>query len=308
MRNACVRNLAFDPQIEDDRAGWLIGLLDSVGGPGPWMEYILRALPATENWHDALQLARLLDLLAERGDGRARAVLDQERRLARFGKADEDGTDWVLGPWPASPPEPERSGPGAPDLPAPAVVELEAVLELLVLTKELPERRKLTGPLLRARELPYTPRAVELLAHADASIRSSASSLVERMKDPRLRAEGLRRIRADGFHGLTTSLLLRNLEPEDVALLEQHLPARGDPFALHDACSAIATLSSSAPHAGWRNACLWTYEWSPCGLCRSDVVKRLDGMGDVPDELRYEWRFDADATTRALGLRSNAPG
>jgi hypothetical protein len=303
-----LRNLAFDPQIEDDRAAWLIGLLDSVGKTGPWMEDILRALPATEDWHDALQLARLLDLLAERGDGRARAVLDQERRLARFGEVDENGTDWVLGPWPTSPPDQERSGPGAPELPAPTIVELEASLELLVLTKDLPERRKLTRPLLRARELPYTPRAVELLAHADASIRSSASRLVERMKDPRLREEGLRRIRADGFHGLTTSLLLRNLEPEDVALLEHHLPARGDPIEIHDACSAIATLSSSAPHAGWRNACLWTYEWSPCGLCRSDVIERLDEMGDVPHELRYEWRFDAGATARALGHRSSAPG
>ncbi len=308
MFRACARNLAFDPQLEDDRAAWLIGLLDSVGGPGSWMEDMLRALPATEDWHDALQLARMLDLLAQRGDERARAVLAQERLRARFDEVDEGGTGWTLGPCPDPSARGERSAPLAPERPPPSLAELESLLDVLVQTRDSAERRRLTRPLVPARELPYTPRAVEFLVHADASIRSRASLLVERMKDPRLRAEVLRRIRADGFLGPTTSPLLRNLESGDVALFEQLLPAPDDPFAVHDACHAIARLSKQAPHAGRRTACLWTYELSPCGLCRSDVVERLHEMSGVPDELRFEWRFDADATTRGLGHRSNAIG
>ncbi len=304
-----MRNIAFDPQVERDRAAWLVALLDSVGGPALWMEDILDALPVTNDRHDALQLAQLLELLAQRGDDRARAVLEHERRLARFGPVDEGGIDWTLGPWPIpSADESRRRAPPSSDLPPPSLTELETVLDVLVRTRDPADRRRLIHPLLRARELPYTPRVVALLEHDDAAIRSSASLLVERMKDPRMREEGLRWMRAGGFQGPTTSLLTRNLGPDDVALLESFLPALDDPYAVHDACAAIASLSSHVPHSSWCRLCLWAYEWSPCSHCRSEVVERLDEMGSVPDELRLEWCFDVDESTREHGGRSNANG
>lgn len=309
LRRACIRNLAFDPQVECARAAWVIGLLDSVGGPAPWMGDILAALPVTENEHDALQLAQILDLLAERGDERARGVLEEQRRLARFIEVYEDGTDWILGPWPIPIAEEDlQVGPPAPDLPPPTVTDIEALLDGLLQTVDPVERFRLTRPMMRARELPYTPRAVELLAHEQGSIRSTASRLVEKMKDPRMRTEGLRRIRSDGFRGLTASLLMRNLETDDVKILESRLPALDDPFDVHAACGAIAELSAHDRHAGWRRLCLWTYANSPCSNCRSDVVRRLEEMGDVPDELRFEWSLDADETIRESGRRPRGIG
>lgn len=304
LRVACVRNLAYDPQIECDRGPWILGMLDAVGGPEPWMADILAALPATECDHDALQLAQILDLIAQRGDERARAVTESERRLARFEEPDEDGIDWTLGPWPvdvdtkafiATPDEPE-----APPIPSVNQVR-KWVDELANASKSSAIRGLFPRGFFLLDELPFAARAVELLDHSKPWVRSKAAFLVERMHHPSLREKGFRRIRESGFSSSASSMLMRNLEAGDVALLESLLPGDGDVHAEHDAAFALCSLAvNHRRDESWRPLQGWIYERSPCENCRNEAVRHL-AEWPVTDEMRGEWHLDSHDDTRRLG-------
>lgn len=303
LRAACVRNLAYDPQCEVDRGPWILGLLDSVGGSGPLMDDIERVLSTTENDHDAQQMAEILDVLAQRGDERARNVLTRERRRARFRDPDDD-RDWTLGPWP--PPHDADSFVGPPESddapPVPSVEEVEGWLDV-VLSAPRPSDVLDLFPrrLFLLDQIPFVARAVELVDHPKPWVRAKVGRLVEQMRHRSLRDEGFRRLREYGFREHAATFLMNNLEEGDTARLESFLPATHDVDAVHDACFDLVALARRHPgEKAWRRLLEWVYERSPCQNCRADAVRRLDDLGVEP-WLREEWRLDSDSDTRALG-------
>ena len=291
LERACSTNLAWDPQLENDRGPWLLRLLDLAGEPESWLEHLVGALPATQSEHDARQVAQILDRMAQRGESRARDALERERNRGRFG--DED----VLGPWPACDPEDLDASYPREDSPSPTVDELNAVLNAGAHIDGVVERCVYMRVRVRAAELPFSEKALDLLRHEHPALRSYARSLIRRMRDPRLREEGLRTLRVSRFFGEVDSLLARNLEQGDTDLLERALPDVEDVESVHDACLSLTSLIPDSGDDRWRRISDWIYDWSPCQLCRPTAVDALARLDPAP-ELGREWSWDACGSVR----------
>ena len=76
LMEACLSNLAYDPQCEGNRAPWLVELIYQSARPEMLIASLLPQLPAdVENYWDATQRCRIALNLAQRGVQGAREVL-----------------------------------------------------------------------------------------------------------------------------------------------------------------------------------------------------------------------------------------
>lgn len=75
IRYACLNNLVFDAQCEDNRAPYIMDVLDATGEPEYYALYIRAALRSEIDDRDLDQLVELAYLLAKRGDADAKAAL-----------------------------------------------------------------------------------------------------------------------------------------------------------------------------------------------------------------------------------------
>ena len=75
LLNACLHNLAYDPQCESSRAEWLFELICLTGDSNFYRERIFHALPRAEEFWDLKQLYDLVLIWAKQGDEKAREII-----------------------------------------------------------------------------------------------------------------------------------------------------------------------------------------------------------------------------------------
>jgi len=295
LERACSTNIAWDPQLENERGPWLMRLVDLVGDADAWLERLVEALPRTSVDHDARQIAQILDLIARRGDPRARRALDEERALFRFG--DED----VLGPWPANNESAVAAQTPGECTPSPSVAELNAILDAGMQIEDVVQQCAFLRARIRAQELPFSEKALDLSRSAHPALRHYGGSLIRRMRDPRLRELGLRALREHGFSGSVDDLLARNLELVDIRTFEAALPDVQDLHSVHDACVVLTSFMERNPMGErWLEIASWIYDWSPSEICRTTAVDTLAELAPDP-ALRREWSWDASEFVREHG-------
>jgi hypothetical protein len=73
--DACLKNLAYDPQCEDDRSEWLFQMFKGSVRYAWFAGEVRSALKRAEDGHDLNQLCNLAALMASRGDRQAAALL-----------------------------------------------------------------------------------------------------------------------------------------------------------------------------------------------------------------------------------------
>lgn len=79
---ACLHDLSYDPQLEDSRAEWLMGLVDRTHDGEFYRKRILTALVKSRNNRHLDHLFTFAGLFAQRGDKQAReAIYEKFRRL-----------------------------------------------------------------------------------------------------------------------------------------------------------------------------------------------------------------------------------
>ena len=91
LLNACLHNLAYDPQCEASKANYLFELINLTGDSYFYREKILLSLPTSEYFWDTQQLYELALCWAKQGDREARELIYQT-----FRKQD-DNESWLGG-------------------------------------------------------------------------------------------------------------------------------------------------------------------------------------------------------------------
>jgi hypothetical protein len=176
---------------------------------------------------------------------------------------------------------------------------------------ELPrEDTELLRPYLaifQHRRYPLDPAPiVQLLDDPRPDVAWLAAGLLACVEDPMVREVALAMADHGPLRERSIDLLAANWMPGDEAIVEQLLGTLQDDWAIHHVAFSLARLLDDRLGAGFVPALLLGYERSPCSNCRHRFVDALIRLEALPDRLRQECRWDANADTRALVAESGA--
>ena len=91
LLNASIHCLAYDPQSEGDRGGWMMEMLSFCRDPETYYRAVLAHFPESDDGHDIAQMAAMLVILAQRGYPGARDLLYAKLDRQYLGGSDTAG-------------------------------------------------------------------------------------------------------------------------------------------------------------------------------------------------------------------------
>lgn len=158
------------------------------------------------------------------------------------------------------------------------------------------------------RPFPLEPGGLFPLVHHQSNrVVAAAYSALALLAHPDVRAfalDVLGHTSACGFRrGRAVSLLVRNYERGDEALLARLLGAPRDRWEYHSIGFGALDVLKAHPTANATPALLALYERGPCSNCRLKAVELLHSRGELPDWMLDEARYDSN-----LDLRDSVTG
>lgn len=150
-------------------------------------------------------------------------------------------------------------------------------------------------------------RVWALASHSSADVRNAAVLALSSLKDPRVRALGLERLRATGFSSEFAddiALFEHNFEPGDETLILSALERQSvDGDEAHALGSNALDICASVRTAAMAGVAQWVYRTNPCTICRCRAVERLQEWGCLPAHIADEARYDASEELRELACK-----
>ena len=164
-----------------------------------------------------------------------------------------------------------------------------------------PQRKRLLLSLFQETPFPLPIEPLFPALHAeDARLRRSVVRALSQVRHPGIRPLALELAESPGRWADALGLLVSNTEPGDARLTLSWMQNIEDEDDLHDYGFALRDVVESSQDRTFIPSLLYLYENGPCSLCRYGVVKGLLKWGALPDALREECHYDADASTRSL--------
>jgi hypothetical protein len=75
LLNACLHNVAYDPQVEGSRADWLFPMIESTSNIDFYERHILDNAPKSDDFYDVQQMLDLAVKFTERGNPQAKEII-----------------------------------------------------------------------------------------------------------------------------------------------------------------------------------------------------------------------------------------
>lgn len=145
---------------------------------------------------------------------------------------------------------------------------------------------------------------LRLARHANNGVAKHAQACLTHVRDPRIRACALERIRTRRWNRETLEMLETNYEAGDECIVERYLLRR----LTFDQAWSFRSITGMLAHAHTRWATeatlLWGYENVFCGFTRKGIVNKLIRRKLAPRWLLHECLFDSYPETRALAHRT----
>lgn len=155
--------------------------------------------------------------------------------------------------------------------------------------------------LFRLRPFPRPiDRLLELAEDQDKYVARGALTILEKVKDPRVRALGLQLADDIERREYAVGLLVQNSEPGDYRIIERLLSETVDPDVYHGLEFDVRHFVDANRSEEAEQSLLLLYENGPCSLCRNAVIDELIAMKRFPNWMREECQYDAYSETRLL--------
>jgi hypothetical protein len=182
--------------------------------------------------------------------------------------------------------------------------ELEIVLQHILLATSPPICQRLLWVFDMATMPRIDARIWELAEHQDEELRDAAIRALSRVSDPAVGMLGRSKLRA-GLSGAVNSsvvdLFTKNYVEGDadliLAYLERAIPPDEETHCVSISVLDICKENSSPSIAGLAE---WTYQNTPCSVCRSEAVEQLLAVSKLPPAWTKECCFDANRDIQAL--------
>lgn len=152
----------------------------------------------------------------------------------------------------------------------------------------------------------FDARLLPLASHADREVRTRAIVALSNYQHPEVRRLAIERIGAGRLAESELTLLNKNYQPGDAALIERSIQGPFNVDDLHGVMLDATELFGLHPLAESAAIMLLANEKTPCAMCRYHAVKNLLAAGTAPEWLIDECRFDSYDETRDLAA-ANAP-
>ncbi|QQE12963.1 hypothetical protein JD969_05755 [Planctomycetota bacterium] len=139
-------------------------------------------------------------------------------------------------------------------------------------------------------------KAIDWMGHEDREVRQLAYEMMGNVKDERVRAWGMRKLKAgedlaDGAY----RLFKVNMKAGDEKLLREAARVFGDPDDLHGEMLDIVNLVHEQKDAELVDLIMFIYEWSPCGECKKGMVEKMRELECLPRWVDDELTWDVSA-------------
>jgi hypothetical protein len=163
--------------------------------------------------------------------------------------------------------------------------------------------------IFRSRDFPKPPNSLfRFIRSSNRRVVKAAARAIGRLNEPEVRVFALQLLGDRAAPELVTELLKSSIVMGDIGTIESSLkPEAMDEDAWHRLGMAIRNLLKSSPQALAECSGLLfkLYENGPCSLCRTDIVKGIIALGNVPTWLADECLYDAEPDTAALFTTSD---
>ncbi|MDQ1834519.1 hypothetical protein [Massilia scottii] len=182
--------------------------------------------------------------------------------------------------------------------------DLNRILDRLRVENE-PEACEKLLCVFRKRPLPcLDDRVWALASHSSADVRNAAAVALSHTSDPRVRKLALERLNDPGFssdYSEELDLFKNNYQPGDETLILAALERQTvDGDEAHYLASSAIGVCRSVDSPVLAGVAEWVYRTNPCGICRQQVVEKLQEWGCLPPHIAAECRHDALEDLRKL--------
>jgi hypothetical protein len=142
---------------------------------------------------------------------------------------------------------------------------------------------------------------IRLLESSDEYAARSAMLALGGIRHPSLRPIALQYADKPGCEEIATSLLIHNLEAEDVPLLNDIINRSKDADKLHSLEIDIRGAADNHMELDCTEPIVKLYEMGACGICRNGLVNHLHKKQELPLWMADEILYDCYSSTRELG-------
>jgi hypothetical protein len=145
---------------------------------------------------------------------------------------------------------------------------------------------------------PFSGNPARLLALADdrrERIRRAAVAALSNVSHPDVRSRAEALLQSNDRFTDGASMLAGNYEPGDFGVLQDLLSRPITEREYHDLGFSVGNILERHPTTDAEGSLLLLYENNPCSNCRRACVRFLIDMKKIPEWMRIECRYDANA-------------
>jgi hypothetical protein len=162
--------------------------------------------------------------------------------------------------------------------------------------------------LFHMRKFPRDPqRLLELARSEDDGLASAAMAALSHISHPEVRTLAFGAARNPQWRHLAVRMLIHNWKPGDYLFIEGLLKEQASRDQCHHLSFSVLSFIEVHRSLEAESSLLLLYETGPCTSCRHDVVKELIAIDRLPDWMREECRYDANANLCRTVDQSGSP-
>jgi len=155
--------------------------------------------------------------------------------------------------------------------------------------------------LFEKRPFPMDPdKLIQLVDHLDEKVACRALTALRNVHHPDVRALFARIVKHPELSYRAVELIQSNYETGDDKVIMHLLETESDQENLHKLCIDVMNTYSANPTPEGMDPLLLVYELDPCSVCRNKCIKTIQTLGELPDWMIEECRYDSDSGTREI--------
>jgi hypothetical protein len=170
-----------------------------------------------------------------------------------------------------------------------------------LLTEERPKHLLAHLRIFFHRRFPLIPDRLLALADSDDhQVAHAAFRAMRNIQGEAVRAFALQRVKQGKTLDNAILLLVKNYQPGDAAVIEAAMRDDFTPEEAHGVGLHLCDVFGANKTRECARLMEWTYEHTPCSMCRGDAFRILLSNGLAPDWMIRECAYDCSEETRKL--------